>query len=159
MSLTSYRAAPSRATKRLVGQATEALASARPNGRRALWRGSQGHGRGRRRLRPTNKVNGFFFKARAAMPGDALLFRGLSHSTIGADWFHGRVRDGIGWVTDAMVTKQWSARFEGFQSMIRAQICDILAGLITAANISSGLLLMVGLCGSRCEPFKREQSN
>lgn len=44
------------------------------------------------------------------MPGDALLFRGLSHSTIGADWFHGRVRDGIGWVTDAMVTKQWSLR-------------------------------------------------
>lgn len=54
-----------------------------------------------------NYVNGFCcFKARASMPGDALLFRGLSHSTIGADWFHGRVRDGIGWVTDAMVTKQ-----------------------------------------------------
>lgn len=46
------------------------------------------------------------------MPGDALLFRGLSHSTIGAVWFHGRVREGIGWVTDAMVTKQWSWRFE-----------------------------------------------
>ncbi len=45
------------------------------------------------------------------MPGDALLFRGLSHSTIGAVRFHGRVRDGIGWVTDAMVTKQWSWRF------------------------------------------------
>ena len=40
------------------------------------------------------------------MPGDALLFQCLSNSTIGADWFHGRVRDGIGWVTDAMVTKQ-----------------------------------------------------
>lgn len=47
------------------------------------------------------------------MPGDALLFRGLSHSTIGAVRFHGRVRDGIGWVTDAMVTKQWSWRFGG----------------------------------------------
>lgn len=45
-------------------------------------------------------------EARAVMPGDALLFRGLSHSTIGADWFHVRVREGIGWVTDAMVTKQ-----------------------------------------------------
>ena len=45
-------------------------------------------------------------EARAIMPGDALLFRGLSHSTIGADWFHVRVREGIGWVTDAMVTKQ-----------------------------------------------------
>ena len=42
------------------------------------------------------------------MPGDDLLFRALRHSTIGAVWFHGRVRDGIGWVTDAMVTKQWS---------------------------------------------------
>ncbi len=52
----------------------------------------------------------FFSKAQASMPGDALLFRGLSHSTIGADWFHGRVRDGIGWVTDAMVTKQWGLR-------------------------------------------------
>ena len=50
---------------------------------------------------------GFYVsKARASMPGDALLFRGLSHSTIGAVRFHVRVRDGIGWVTDAMVTKQ-----------------------------------------------------
>ncbi len=58
---------------------------------------------------------GFCFdRAQASMPGDALLFRGLSHSTIGAVWFHGRVRDGIGWVTDAMVTKQWSMRFVGF---------------------------------------------
>ena len=40
------------------------------------------------------------------MPGDDLLFQCLGISTIGAVWFHGRVRDGIGWVTDAMVTKQ-----------------------------------------------------
>ncbi len=44
------------------------------------------------------------------MPGDVLLFQRLSVSTIGAVRFHGRVRDGIGWVTDAMVTKQWSRR-------------------------------------------------
>src|SRR5204863_6648313 len=44
------------------------------------------------------------------MPGDVLLFQRLSVSTIGAVWFHGRVRDGIGWVTDAMATKQWSQR-------------------------------------------------
>ncbi len=44
--------------------------------------------------------------ALAIMPGDDLLFQRLSVSTIGADWFHGRVRDGIGWGTDAMVTKQ-----------------------------------------------------
>ena len=47
-----------------------------------------------------------FPDAPAAMPGDDLLFRCLSNSTIGAVWFHVRVRDGIGWVTDAMVTKQ-----------------------------------------------------
>ena len=46
----------------------------------------------------------------ATMPGDDLLFQRLSVSTIGADWFHGRVRDGIGWGTDAMITKQWSRR-------------------------------------------------
>ena len=46
----------------------------------------------------------------AAMPGDDLLFQRLSVSTIGAVRFHGRVRDGIGWVTDAMATKQWSQR-------------------------------------------------
>ena len=48
--------------------------------------------------------------APAAKPGDDLLFRCLSNSTIGAVWFHGRVRDGIGWVTDAMATKQWGQR-------------------------------------------------
>ena len=42
-----------------------------------------------------------------AKPGDDLLFHCLSSSTIGAVQFHGRVRDGIGWVTDAMVTKLW----------------------------------------------------
>ena len=38
-------------------------------------------------------------------PGGDLLSRVLGRSTIGAEGFHGRVRDGIGWVTDAMVTK------------------------------------------------------
>ena len=42
----------------------------------------------------------------AAMPGGVLLFQRLSVSTIGAVRFHGRVRDGIGWGTDAMTTKQ-----------------------------------------------------
>ena len=51
-------------------------------------------------------MNGFSLDAPAAMPGDDLLFQCLSNSTIGAVWFHVRVRDGIGWVTDAMVTKQ-----------------------------------------------------
>ena len=51
-------------------------------------------------------MNGFSLDAPATMPGDDLLFQCLSNSTIGAVWFHVRVRDGIGWVTDAMVTKQ-----------------------------------------------------
>ena len=52
-------------------------------------------------------VNGFVLTgAQASMPGGDLLFHRLSDSTIGAVWFHGRVRDGIGWVTDAIATKQ-----------------------------------------------------
>ncbi len=49
-----------------------------------------------------------YSRARASMPGDDLLFHRLSDSTIGAGWFHGRVRDGIGWGTDAIATRQWS---------------------------------------------------
>ena len=79
MSLTSYRAAPPRANKK---------AAARLPGS-----GLEKH------------VNGFLLTP-PAKPGDDLLFHCLSSSTIGAVWFHGRVRDGIGWVTDAMVTKQ-----------------------------------------------------
>jgi hypothetical protein len=51
------------------------------------------------------------------MPGGDLLFQRLSVSTIGAVWFHGRVRDGIGWVTDAMATKQWDQWMRVFKSM------------------------------------------
>ena len=58
-----------------------------------------------------NIGNGFF-EAPVSKPGDDLLFHCLSNSTIGAVRFHGRVRDGIGWVTDAMVTKLWDRRFE-----------------------------------------------
>ena len=47
----------------------------------------------------------FSLQAPASKPGDVLLFQRLSGSTIGADWFHGRVRDGIGWGTVAMATK------------------------------------------------------
>src|SRR5260221_5386679 len=58
-----------------------------------------------------NIANGFLLTP-PAKPGDDLLFHCLSSSTIGAVRFHGRVRDGIGWVTDAMVTKLWDRRFE-----------------------------------------------
>ena len=51
------------------------------------------------------------------MPGDDLLFQRLSVSTIGAVRFHGRVRDGIGWVTDAMATKLCGQRFKGLETV------------------------------------------
>jgi hypothetical protein len=51
-------------------------------------------------------MNGFLFPAQASMPGDDLLFHCLGSSTIGAVGFHGRVRDGIGWDTDAIATRQ-----------------------------------------------------
>ncbi len=89
MSLTSYRTAPPRVTV-LLGS-VETKKPPLGNIRQRLF-GSH--------------VNGFFADTPASMPGDDLLFQCLSISTIGAVWFHGRVRDGIGWVTDAMVTKQ-----------------------------------------------------
>ena len=83
MSLTSYRAAPPRGGEVLF--------------LRCVWR--------------KGDVNGFLCAcSRASMPGDDLLFHRLSDSTIGAVGFHGRVRDGIGWDTDAMATRQWSLR-------------------------------------------------
>ena len=92
MSLTSYRAAPPRAKK------------FEPQRRHAFLRNA-------RAARTCEWVSNFR-NAPAAKPGDDLLFHRLSDSTIGAVWFHGRVRDGIGWVTDAMVTKLWDRRFE-----------------------------------------------
>ena len=43
-------------------------------------------------------------------PGDDLLLHGLSHTTIGAVAFHFRVREGIGWFHNAMITRE---RVEG----------------------------------------------
>ena len=86
MSLTSYRAAPPRAKlKKPPLGVTPAAAFEIVNG---------------------------FFETPVSKPGDDLLFHCLGSSTIGAVRFHGRVRDGIGWVTDAMVTKLWDRRFE-----------------------------------------------
>ena len=53
------------------------------------------------------RERGDFLDPVLGKPGDDLLSRVLRRSTIGAGAFHGRVRDGIGWVTDAMVTKLW----------------------------------------------------
>ena len=81
MSLTSYRAAPPRAT--VTPHASNLLCG----GEICEWV-----------LHPA--------RSQAAMPGDDLLFHRLGDSTIGAVGFHGRVRDGIGWDTDAMATRQ-----------------------------------------------------
>src|SRR5438309_1847650 len=88
MSLTSYRAAPPRVTS---------YAKQKTPLRVRLGSGIFNIGNG-------------FFEAPVSKPGDDLLFHCLSSSTIGAVRFHGRVRDGIGWVTDAMVTKLWDRR-------------------------------------------------
>ena len=89
MSLTSYRAAPPRAkTKTPLRDSLDS----------GIF----------------NIVNGFLLTP-PAKPGDDLLFHCLGSSTIGAVRFHGRVRDGIGWVTDAMVTKLWDRRFEALE--------------------------------------------
>ena len=89
MSLTSYRAAPPRAKQK---------------DRRSVTR-----------QRPLNNIANGFRTTPPTKPGDDLLFHCLSSSTIGAVRFHGRVRDGIGWVTDAMVTKLWDRRFEALE--------------------------------------------
>jgi hypothetical protein len=86
MSLTSYRAAPPRDGWRM-----------RQHGLSLYW----GEG-----VCEWVLLGTMFRAPRAAMPGDDLLFHCLGSSTIGAVGFHGRVRDGIGWDTDAMVTRQ-----------------------------------------------------
>ena len=78
----------------------------------------------------------------ASMPGGVLLFQRLSGSTIGAVWFHVRVRDGIGWGTDAMATKQWSRRNVG---LIDAPFgCCIWLDDRPPDTPLAGLSLMVG---------------
>ncbi len=98
MSLTSYRAAPPRGTK------------AEPETRHAscgLGQGSNKKTAARHAGSGSFNIANGLFSSPAAKPGGDLLFHCLSSSTIGAVRFHGRVRDGIGWVTDAMVTKLW----------------------------------------------------
>ena len=84
------------------------------------------------------------------MPGDVLLFQRLSVSTIGAVWFHGRVRDGIGWVTDAMATKQWSRRVRLIDAFVGIEM-SVSGWEDPPQQQPTGLSLMVGF-------YKREQS-
>ena len=57
---------------------------------------------GRRRFLITKSKEEFFVLGR---PGSDLLSQGLSHSTIGAEEFNGRVRDGIGFKLLARTTR------------------------------------------------------
>ncbi len=86
----------------------------------------------------------------AAKPGGDLLFHRLSDSTIGAVRFHGRVRDGIGWVTDAKTTKLWGQRVFGFE--INAYTL-FKAYLAERSNLNSTKTVIDG------EILKREKSN
>ena len=94
MSLTSYRAAPPRASADRPGEGGW-------DDRHVKWVLTKRFATG-----PSK----YYFDGTphppATMPGDDLLFHRLSDSTIGAVGFHGRVRDGIGWDTDAMATRQ-----------------------------------------------------
>jgi hypothetical protein len=73
-------------------------------------------------------------------PGSDLLSQGLSHSTIGAEEFNGRVRDGIGFMLLARTTRP--AKDKGKRSKlecvsIRAQSPDLIRG--PTPKLSKGL--------------------
>lgn len=99
-------------------------------------------------------VNGFLVAcSRASMPGDDLLFHRLSDSTIGAVGFHGRVRDGIGWDTDAMATRQWSLRACVVLGIIDAcTVVHVQSGWEHYIHAIIGPGLMVGVWSSQARP-------
>lgn len=98
MSLTSYRAAPPRVTMCAAYMAACSRKSKRLRASGGVVAPLRGF--------DCEWVLWVFPCSPAAMPGDDLLFHRLGDSTIGAVGFHVRVRDGIGWDTDAMATRQ-----------------------------------------------------
>ena len=63
-------------------------------------------------------------------PGGDLLSHALRRSTIGAEGFHGRVRDGIGWDTLAMATRSSQQRLGpglllGFMCFVFSRVSDV----------------------------------
>ena len=98
--------------------------------------------------------DGLCCNALASMPGGDLLFHRLSDSTIGAVGFHVRVRDGIGWDTDAMATRQWSRRAVGRRACWRAVLLSIMG--IKSMHLAWGEItlvptLMLGVCALKRE--------
>src|SRR5680860_325563 len=59
------------------------------------------------------------FETALSKPGDDLLSQALRLSTIGAGVFHGRVREGIGWVHSAKITRPAKG---GFNSGLNPRI-------------------------------------
>ena len=56
-------------------------------------------------LSPVLILSGIVLQQTIWAPGDDLLSHGQAHTIIGAEWFHFRVRNGVGWGTLAIITK------------------------------------------------------
>ncbi len=96
-------------------------------------------------------VDGFFLFVLASMPGGDLLFHRLSDSTIGAVGFHVRVRDGIGWDTDAMATRQWSQH--GFPCRLLCRVGEVQN---RCTDTGCEMITHAQRCCWGCELIKRE---
>ena len=101
-------------------------------------------------------VRRFFCLSAFGRPGGDLLSHALRRSTIGANRFHGRVRDGIGWFTIAITTKSSKsdcddvvlARAKGRASRRRRFLVGGNEGLpsaFAAATVSSGDVFSHGI--------------
>ena len=71
-------------------------------------------------------------------PGGDLLFRALRQSTIGADAFHFRVRDGIGW-DDAAITTRLAKSSKFYIPPLFAHASELGSRLRGGAERSAGL--------------------
>ena len=79
-------------------------------------------------------------------PGGDLLSHALRRSTIGAEGFHGRVRDGIGCGPLARATRPTKAR--GRMSVDRSQMTEGFLTLMSGSDGSTIWILFFGLCSS-----------
>lgn len=79
-------------------------------------------------------------------PGSDLLSQGLSHSTIGAEEFNGRVRDGIGLKLLARTTRPAKDK-DTKQARTRQRSCAVPAKAGTQKNVA--LVFIFSSHGSR----------